>query len=127
MILSAVFTFQKLLKDIEGHRNRADIVLQKHAELRSSLGDVSPSHGQNLVNEISNLEKMAEEQYEHLQRAVAQQDQCDSDIRHLTAAIDDAQEKLMTSPSDASTVEGLKKQIAEQNVCIYNRCILGDY
>lgn len=99
--------------------NRADLVLQKHAELRSSLGDISPSRGQNLVNEISNLEKMAEEQYEHLQHAASQQDQFDSDIQNLTAAIGDAQEKLMTSPSNASTVEGLKKQIADQNVRIF--------
>lgn len=112
-----LFVDQKLLEDIESHRNRALMVLHKHSELRTLAGDSTPGQQTKMATEIKQLQGVAREQSEQLKEAVAQQDQYEVDIKHLTAAISQAQQKLLTSPVTASSVDALKKQIAEHNVC----------
>ena len=108
---------QRLLDDIKSNRARTEVVLEEHAALRDRSGETTPSQGHRLLQEIGQLEETAEYQCTELRAAVAEQEQYETEIRHLNAAISEAQQQLLASPVRASTVEALKQQIAEHNVC----------
>ena len=112
-----IFAFQRLLDDIKSNRARTEVVLEEHAALRDRSGETTPSQGHRLLQEIGQLEETAEYQCTELRAAVAEQEQYETEIRHLNAAISEAQQQLLASPVRASTVEALKQQIAEHNVC----------
>ena len=111
------FFLQNLISDIEGHKGKALFVLQKHAELHAQVGEDIPLHNTKLAAEINTLLQQAHTDCDELRDAVAQQDQYESEMRQLTKSIKDAQEKLLGSPIQASSVETLKQQITERNVC----------
>ena len=91
-------------------------MLQKHAELHSAVGEDIPLHNTKLAAEINTLLQQAHTDCDELRDAVAQQDQYESEMRQLNKSIKDAQEKLLGSPIQASSVETLKQQISERNV-----------
>ena len=112
-----LFFSQNLISDIESHKGKALFVLQKHAELHAAIGEDSPLHNTKLAAEINTLLQQAHEDCDELREAVAQQDQYESEMRQLTKSIKEAQEQLLGSPIQASSVETLKQQISEHNVC----------
>ena len=109
--------FQRLLDDIKSNKSRTEVVLEQHASIQDRSGESTPSQGDRLLQEIGQLEEAAEFQCSELRAAVAEQEQYETEIRHLNAAISEAQQQLLASPVRASTVEALKQQIAEHNVC----------
>ena len=108
---------QNLISDIEGHKGKALFVLQKHAELHAAVGEDSPLHNTKLAVEINTLLQQAHEDCDELREAVGQQEQYEAEMKQLTKSITEAQERLLGSPIQASSVETLKKQISEHNVC----------
>lgn len=106
---------ENLISDIDSHKGKALFVLQKHAELHHAIGEDSPLHNTKLAAEINTLLQQAHEDCDELREAVAQQDQYESEMRQLTKSIKDAQEQLLGSPIQASSVETLKQQISEHN------------
>ncbi|XP_023932384.1 nesprin-1-like [Lingula anatina] len=106
---------ERLLSDIKKHGSKANTILARHEELRCMAGDFSPTRGAQLSTEIARLQNEAKDQYEKLVSAIAQQEKYEAEISRLTLLITEAQQKLTTSPVVASSVEGLKKQIAEHN------------
>jgi hypothetical protein len=98
------------------------LVEQKQSELKNLNANEGPESG--LSSEMSELQQMAREQCEMLQESIVQQEQYESDIRHLSSAITEAQDKLLNAPVQAANVNTLKKQIAEHNVslCRLNVC-----
>ena len=112
-----IFILQRILEDIENRKGKALLVAEKQTELQKSGKPLARSQpSSKLTTEISDLQQLAREQCETLREAVAQQAQYERDIGDLTAAINEAQEKLLTSPVEASDVGSLKKQIEEHNV-----------
>ena len=115
-----IFILQRILEDIENRKGKALLVAEKQTELQKSGKPLARSQpSSKLTTEISDLQQLAREQCETLREAVAQQAQYERDIGDLTAAINEAQEKLLTSPVEASDVGSLKKQIEEHNVSSY--------
>lgn len=108
--------FQRVLEDIDSHKGKALLVEQKQSELKTISGQDEPDAS--LATEVSQLQKMAREQCEMLQESIIQQEEYESDIRHLSSAITEAQDKLLSSPVQAADVTTLKKQIAEHNVSL---------
>ena len=49
---------------------------------------------------------------------MAQQEKYEAEMRSLSASISEAQEQLLGSPIQASSVDDLKHQIAERNVSL---------
>lgn len=114
---SNILQFQKLVEEIESNKGKALLVLQKQTELQLSDTDRSPRNPDKLAKEINQLQAIAREQCATLKEAVLQQELYEGDLQTLTAAINDAQDKLLASPVNPSDVDSLKKQIAEHNVC----------
>ena len=110
--------FQRLLDDIKSNKARTEVVLDEHDALRDRSGQTgAPSTGQRLLQEITQLEETAEDQCSELRAAVVEQEEYENQIRHLNGAIAEAQQQLLASPVRATTVDALKQQIAEHNVC----------
>lgn len=109
-------SLQKILEDIDSHKGKAMLVEQKQSELKSLTGKEEPEAA--LATEMSELQHMARQQCEELQESIIQQEQYESDIRHLSSAITEAQDKLLSAPVQAADVNTLKKQIAEHNVSL---------
>lgn len=74
-------------------------------------------HNTKLAAEINTLLQQAHEDCDELREAVAQQEQYETEMKQLTMSIKEAQEQLLGSPIQASSVEALKQQITEHNVC----------
>jgi len=110
-------TLQKLLEDIEAHKGKALLVLQKQAELEAAAGEEIHPTTDKLTVEVNSLQQLAREQCSALREAVAKQEEYEGDIEQLSSAINEAQDKLLASPVNPSDVSSLKKQIAEHNVC----------
>ncbi|KAK3091950.1 hypothetical protein FSP39_023939 [Pinctada imbricata] len=107
---------EKLLEDIENRKGKALLVAEKQTELQKTGKPTSkPQPASKLAAEITELQQLARDQCETLRQAVAQQEQYEREIKELTGAISEAQEKLLTSPVEASDVGSLKKQIEEHN------------
>ncbi|VDI56143.1 nesprin-1, partial [Mytilus galloprovincialis] len=108
---------EKILEDIDSHKGKAMLVEQKQSELKSLTGKEEPEAA--LATEMSELQHMARQQCEELQESIIQQEQYESDIRHLSSAITEAQDKLLSAPVQAADVNTLKKQIAEHNALAF--------
>ena len=106
-----------MVEDIATHKEQAAAILSKHEALRSKIGEHSPSHGRRLSGDLQRLGDEAEDQLRKVQEAVELQEQYDSQVEHLSILVSHAQEKLQATSVAASDVEGLKRQIAEHNVC----------
>ena len=113
---------QDLINDIEGHRGKALYVLDKHAELHAVVGEESRLHNTNLASEINTLLEQAHTDRDELRESVAQQELYETEMRSLTSSISEAQERLIGSPIQASSVNDLRTQITERNVSF---CRLG--
>ena len=81
------------------------------------MGEDSPLHNTKLAAEINTLLQQAHEDCDELREAVAQQEQYEMEMKQLTKSIAEAKEQLLGSPIQASSVETLKQQISEHNVC----------
>ena len=110
------FFIQKLLQNVRDNKTRAQIVLQKHAELQNVSSESTSSQASRVMTELSNLEQAALETCDTLRDAIEEQEKYESEIQQLNAAMNDAQERLLASPVMATSVEALKKQIAEHDV-----------
>ncbi|XP_076463748.1 nesprin-1-like isoform X5 [Babylonia areolata] len=106
---------ERLLEDIRSNKARTEEVVGEHDALGDQPGETTPSQGQRLLKEILELQEAAECQCLDLRAALAEQEQYETEVRHLNAAISEAQQKLLASPVRASTVQALKQQIAEHN------------
>lgn len=53
---------------------------------------------------------------DELREGVAEQERYEAELRSLSSSITDAQERLLGSPIQASSVDDLKAQILERNV-----------
>lgn len=110
------FCSKDLINDIESHKGKALYVLEKHAELHAAVGEESRLHNTNLAAEINTLLEQAHADRDELREAVVQQEQYESELRSLSSSINEAQEKLIGSPIQASSVNDLRAQITERNV-----------
>ncbi|XP_041353316.1 nesprin-1-like isoform X4 [Gigantopelta aegis] len=108
-------TNEKLLQNVKDNKTRAQMVLQKHAELQNISGDTTTSQASRVMTEMLNLEQAASETCDTLRDAIEEQEKYEEEIQQLNATIADAQEKLLASPVMATSVEALKKQIAEHD------------
>lgn len=113
-----VIYFQSLISDIESHKGKALYVLEKHAELHAAVGEESRLHNTNLAAEINTLLEQAHTDRDELREAVAQQEQYETEMRSLSSSITEAQERLIDSPIQASSVNDLRAQISERNVSL---------
>ncbi|KAL8590281.1 hypothetical protein ACOMHN_006397 [Nucella lapillus] len=106
---------ERLLEDIQSNKARTEEVVLQHAAIHDTSGESTPSQGHRLLQEIGDLQEAAQAQCSELRAAVTEQEKYETEIRHLNAAVSEAQQKLLASPVRASTVEALKQQIAEHN------------
>ncbi len=111
--------FQQMLEEIGEHETHAAGVLAQHEQLRTASGRVTPTQTAQLVREIGQLKDQAQRHCDELHKAVQQQHTYEDQVDELTTLIQDAQKKLDGAPLAASSVEGLKQQITEHNVCAY--------
>lgn len=97
---------------------------QKHNinDFKSPLEEATLTPAGRLMSEIDLLETSTRDQLESLQVAVAQQQIYETELRHLSYVINEAQKKMQASPINAASVGELRQLMADRTVCISGFC-----
>ena len=108
---------------METNQSKMAALLAKQEELRTYINDYGIGDGNKLANEMQRLKMAVEAQNAELHDAALLQDAYHSEVRQLSRLVEDAQRKISSAPVVTSSLDQLKRQLAEHHVCArFSRC-----